>query len=176
MLFFFSPAGATSSPLLRKEPVTTKILFQLCLVLYVLFSKVFIPIPQNIQELTKFFHLKENLSDTTNYWNSPLVYDQRILEHHLQNRMECFLGAVALALLHLDGLARRLHLDPVEVQVEAGDLAESVGSLHELSVSLQLSVAGNLRPDNKVSNRQSRISQRERFPRFLSSPQLVEEG
>lgn len=76
--------------------------------------------------------------------------------------MECFLGAVALALLHLDGLARRLHLDPVEVQVEAGDLAQSVGSLHELSVSLQLSVAGNLRPDNKVSNRQSRISQRER--------------
>lgn len=165
-MLFFSPAGATSSPLLRTEPVTTKILFELCLVLYVLFSKVFIPILQNIQELIKFFHLKENLSDPTNYWNPPLVYDQRILEHHLQNRMECFLGAVALALLHLDGLARRLHLDPVEVQVEAGDLAESVRSLHELSVSLQLSVAGNLRPDNKVSNRQSRISQRERFPRF----------
>lgn len=162
MLFFFFPAGATSSPLLKKEPVTTKILFELSLVLYVLFGKIFISIPQNIQELIKFFHLEENLSDHTNYWNPRLVYDQRILEHHLQNRMERFLGAVALALLHLDGLARRLHLDPVEVQVEAGDLAQSVGSLHELSVSLQLSVAGNLRPDNKVSNRQNRISQREK--------------
>lgn len=71
-----------------------------------------------------------------------------VLEHHLQNRVEGFLGAVALALLHLDGLAGRLHFDSIEVQMEAGDLAESVGCLHELSISLQLSMTGDLRADD----------------------------
>lgn len=58
--------------------------------------------------------------------------------------MEGFLGAVALALLHLDGLSGRLHLDPVEVQVEAGHFTQPVRRLHELRITLQLRVARDL--------------------------------
>jgi hypothetical protein len=66
-----------------------------------------------------------------------------------QDRVEWFLAAVALALLDLDGLRRWLDLDPIEVQMEAANLLEALGCLDKVRLSLQLSVARDLRKSTK---------------------------
>lgn len=66
-------------------------------------------------------------------------------EIHLLHGVERLLGAVALRLLHLDGLRGGLRLDAVEVQLPRQDLLEALGRLHELGIAEQLHVASDLR-------------------------------
>jgi len=63
---------------------------------------------------------------------------------NLQHRVKGLLAAVTLRLLHFYGLCWGLHLDTIEMQMEAGNFLESFRGLHKLRITLKLRMTGDL--------------------------------
>lgn len=91
--------------------------------------------------------------------DSELLNYKVLKLRNLQNRVKGFLATVALRLLHFYSLCWGLHLDTIEMKMEAGNFLESFRGLHKLSITLKLRMTGDLHGKTECYNITEHVSE-----------------